>query len=87
KEVERWRRGNINDSEGINEGINELSRIVPSGSGEQAKGVILTRAVQYIHHLKKNEARNIGKWTPLEVSSRQAFSFRLRASSFKLQVE
>jgi hypothetical protein len=57
KEVERRRRGNIN------EGINELGRIVPNGTGEKAKGAILSRAVQYIHHLKENEARNIEKWT------------------------
>jgi len=57
KEVERRRRGNIN------EGITELGRIVPNGSGEKAKGAILSRAVQYIHHLKENEARNIEKWT------------------------
>ncbi|PFH50389.1 hypothetical protein AMATHDRAFT_61224 [Amanita thiersii Skay4041] len=57
KEVERRRRGNIN------EGINELGRIVPNGNGEKAKGAILSRAVQYIHHLKENEARNIEKWT------------------------
>ena len=57
KEVERRRRGNIND------GINELGRLVPNGSGEKAKGAILSRAVQYIHHLKENEARNIEKWT------------------------
>ena len=57
KEVERRRRGNIN------EGINELGRIVPNGSGEKAKGAILSRAVSYIHHLKENEARNIEKWT------------------------
>jgi len=57
KEVERRRRGNIN------EGINELGRIVPNGSGEKAKGAILARAVQYIQHLKENEARNIEKWT------------------------
>lgn len=55
--MERRRRGNIN------EGINELGRIVPNGSGEKAKGAILSRAVQYIHHLKENEARNIEKWT------------------------
>lgn len=55
--MERRRRGNIN------EGINELGRIVPNGSGEKAKGAILNRAVQYIHHLKENEARNIEKWT------------------------
>jgi bHLH factor len=57
KEVERRRRGNIN------EGINELGRLVPNSSGEKAKGAILARAVQYIHHLKENEARNIEKWT------------------------
>ncbi|KAI5116516.1 hypothetical protein M0805_009534 [Coniferiporia weirii] len=57
KEVERRRRGNIN------EGINELARIVPNGTGEKAKGAILSRSVQYIHHLKENEARNIEKWT------------------------
>ena len=57
KEVERRRRSNIND------GINELGRIVPNSSGEKAKGAILHRAVQYIHHLKENEARNIEKWT------------------------
>ncbi|KAG8871796.1 basic helix-loop-helix protein [Tulasnella sp. 331] len=58
KEVERRRRGNIN------QGINELAAIVPNSSGsEKAKGAILTRAVQYIHSLKDNEARNIEKWT------------------------
>jgi len=56
--VERRRRGNIN------QGINELAAIVPNSSGsEKAKGAILTRAVQYIHSLKENEARNIEKWT------------------------
>ena len=57
KEVERRRRGNIN------EGIDALARIVPNGTGEKAKGAILSRSVQYIHHLKENEARNIEKWT------------------------
>lgn len=58
KEVERRRRGTIN------EGINELARIVPNSSGgEKAKGAVLSRAVGYIHQLKENEARNIEKWT------------------------
>jgi bHLH factor len=57
KEVERRRRGNIN------EGINELGRIVPSDSGEKAKGAILSRTVQYIHHLKEKEVRNTEKRT------------------------
>ncbi|PAV15982.1 cbf1-centromere binding factor 1 [Pyrrhoderma noxium] len=57
KEVERRRRGNIN------EGINELARIVPNGTGEKAKGAILSRSVEYIKHLMKNESHNIEKWT------------------------
>ena len=58
KEVERRRRGTINA------GINELGMIVPnSGSGERAKGAVLSRAVIYIRQLKENEARNIEKWT------------------------
>ncbi|KAJ7858633.1 hypothetical protein B0H14DRAFT_3447103 [Mycena olivaceomarginata] len=48
KEVERRRSGSIN------EGINDMGRIVPSGSGE--KGAILSCAVQCIHHLKENES-------------------------------
>ncbi|KAF8626656.1 hypothetical protein AX15_004747 [Amanita polypyramis BW_CC] len=68
KEVERRRRGNIN------EGINELGRIVPNGNGEKAKGAILARAVQYIHHLKENEARNIEKWTLEKLLMDQAMS-------------
>lgn len=68
KEVERRRRGNIN------EGINELGRIVPNASGEKAKGAILSRAVQYIHHLKDNEARNIEKWTLEKLLMDQAMS-------------
>lgn len=36
---------------------------MPNSSGEKAKGAVLARAVQYIHHLKENEARNIEKWT------------------------
>jgi len=69
KEVERRRRGNIN------EGINELGRIVPNGSGEKAKGAILSRAVQYIHHLKENEARNIEKWTLEKLLMDQAMGY------------
>jgi hypothetical protein len=53
--VERRRR------EAINEGINELAKIVPGC--EKNKGSILQRAVQYIAQLKENEAQNIEKWT------------------------
>ncbi|KAL8951046.1 MAG: hypothetical protein Q9222_002960, partial [Ikaeria aurantiellina] len=53
KEVERRRR------ETINEGINELAKIVPGC--EKNKGSILQRAVEYIVQLKTNERRNIDK--------------------------
>jgi hypothetical protein len=39
KEVERRRRSNIND------GINELARMVPNVGAEKAKGAILSRSV------------------------------------------
>jgi bHLH factor len=57
KEVERRRRGNIN------EGINELARLLPTSNGDKAKGAILQRAVAYMTQLKENEARSIEKWT------------------------
>ncbi|KAH8926671.1 hypothetical protein BT69DRAFT_1214945 [Atractiella rhizophila] len=55
KEVERRRRETIND------GINELKKIVPGC--DKNKGSILQRAVQYLLQLKENEAQNIEKWT------------------------
>jgi thiol:disulfide interchange protein len=53
--VERRRR------ETINEGINELAKIVPGC--EKNKGSILQRAVQYIGQLKEAETTNLEKWT------------------------
>ena len=53
--MERRRR------ETINEGINEIAKIVPGC--EKNKGSILQRAVEYIQQLKANETRNIDKWT------------------------
>jgi len=55
KEVERRRR------ETINEGINELAKIVPGC--EKNKGSILQRAVQYIGQLRDAETTNLEKWT------------------------
>ncbi|KAL8667624.1 MAG: hypothetical protein Q9202_000479 [Teloschistes flavicans] len=55
KEVERRRR------ETINEGINEIAKIVPGC--EKNKGSILQRAVEYITQLKNNEDRNSEKRT------------------------
>ena len=53
--MERRRR------ETINEGINELAKIVPGN--EKNKGSILQRAIAFITQLKENEAQNIEKWT------------------------
>lgn len=64
--VERRRR------ETINEGINELAKIVPGC--EKNKGSILQRAVQYITQLRDNESRNIEKWTFEKVLTDQALA-------------
>jgi hypothetical protein len=66
KEVERRRR------ETINEGINELRKIVPGA--EKNKGSILARAVQYIQQLKEKEASNIEKWTLEKLLSDQVLA-------------
>lgn len=64
--VERRRR------ETINEGINELAKIVPGC--EKNKGSILQRGVEFIIQLKDNEARNIEKWTLEKLLTDQAIS-------------
>lgn len=66
KEVERRRR------ETINEGINELAKIVPNC--EKNKGSILQRAVQFIQQLKENEANNIEKWSFEKLLTEQAIA-------------
>lgn len=78
KEVERRRR------ETINEGINELAKIVPGC--EKNKGSILQRAVQYIQQLKENEAQNIEKWTLEKLLTEQAIA-ELTTSNEKLKQE
>ncbi|SAM67245.1 related to centromere binding factor 1 [Ustilago bromivora] len=58
KEVERRRRS------AINEGITQLSHIVPGCDAKNTnKGAIIHAAVRYIQDLKHNEANNIEKWT------------------------
>ncbi|SOV08042.1 related to centromere binding factor 1 [Ustilago sp. UG-2017a] len=58
KEVERRRRS------AINEGITQLSHIVPGCDAKTTnKGAIIHAAVRYIQDLKHNEANNIEKWT------------------------
>lgn len=64
--VERRRR------ETINEGINEIAKIVPGC--EKNKGSILQRAVQFIQQLKENESQNIEKWTLEKLLTEQAIS-------------
>jgi transcriptional regulator CBF1 len=76
--VERRRR------EAINEGIHELSKIVPGC--EKNKGSILQRAVQYIGQLKENEQANIEKWTLEKLLFDQATSEML-ASTDGLKAE
>lgn len=66
KEVERRRR------ETINEGINELAKIVPGC--EKNKGSILARAVAFITQLKENETQNIEKWTLEKLLTEQAIA-------------
>lgn len=74
--MERRRR------ETINEGINELAKIVPGC--EKNKGSILQRAVQYIQQLKENEAQNIEKWTLEKLLTEQAIQ-ELSQNNEKLQ--
>jgi transcriptional regulator CBF1 len=76
--VERRRR------ETINEGINELAKIVPGC--EKNKGSILQRAVSFITQLKENEAQNLEKWTLEKLLTEQAIQ-ELSASNDKLKQE
>jgi len=78
KEVERRRR------ETINEGINELAKIVPGC--EKNKGSILQRAVVFITQLKENETQNIEKWTLEKLLTEQAIA-ELSQSNDKLKQE
>ena len=77
-QVERRRR------ETINEGINELAKIVPGC--EKNKGSILQRAVQFITQLKENENQNIEKWTLEKLLTEQAIA-ELSSSCDKLKQE
>ncbi|KAI8068113.1 uncharacterized protein B0P05DRAFT_551815 [Gilbertella persicaria] len=66
KQVERRRRETIND------GINEIARIVPGC--EKNKGSILQRAAVYIRQLKENETATMEKWTLEKLLTDQAMS-------------
>ncbi|KAL7752247.1 basic helix-loop-helix protein [Sorochytrium milnesiophthora] len=67
KEVERRRR------EVINNGINDLAKIVPNCT-DRNKGGILHRAVQYIQQLKEAEQRNAERWTLDKMLADQAIT-------------
>ncbi|KAI8877799.1 hypothetical protein K501DRAFT_229606 [Backusella circina FSU 941] len=66
KQVERRRR------ETINEGINDIARIVPGC--EKNKGSILHRAAAYIRQLKENESSTLEKWTLEKLLTDQAIN-------------
>ncbi|WOO76861.1 Psilocybin cluster transcription regulator [Vanrija pseudolonga] len=51
KEVERRRRENIND------GINEIARLVPGGSEKMGKGMLLRRAADYLGDIANKMGR------------------------------
>lgn len=51
KEVERRRRENIND------GINEIARLVPGGSEKMGKGMLLRRAADYLSDIANKMGR------------------------------
>jgi len=74
--VERRRR------ETINEGINELAKIVPGC--EKNKGSILSAAVSYIQNLKQIEATNIEKWSLEKLLTEQAIN-ELSSTNDKLK--
>lgn len=78
--VERRRR------ETINEGINELAKIVPGC--EKNKGSILQRAVTYIMQLKTNKEKQVENYTLEKVVMEQAIAeVSQRNDEFKSEVE
>jgi transcriptional regulator CBF1 len=76
--VERRRR------ETINEGINELAKIVPNS--EKNKGAILQNAVQFIQQMKATQSTNLEKWTLEKLLTEQAIA-ELTSANDKLKVE
>lgn len=76
--MERRRR------ETINEGINELAKIVPGC--EKNKGSILQNAVRYITKLREDEQQAIEKWTLEKLLTEQAIA-ELSSSNDKLKQE
>jgi hypothetical protein len=76
--VERRRR------ETINEGINELARIVPNC--EKNKGSILQRAIQYIAELHNDKKNLATRWDQSNMTTNQAIT-EISSQNSKLKVE
>ena len=80
KQVERRRRETIND------GINEIARIVPGC--EKNKGSILNRAAAYIRQLKETEAASVEKWSLEKLLTDQAISeLNRQIEAYKAKLE
>ncbi|EFE43453.1 hypothetical protein TRV_01838 [Trichophyton verrucosum HKI 0517] len=78
KEVERRRR------ETINEGINEIARMVPGC--EKAKGSILQRAIQYIAKLQEDSKEMAARFDTTNMTTNQAIT-EISAQNAKLKNE
>lgn len=76
--VERRRR------ETINEGINELAKLVPGT--EKAKGSILQRAVQHILKLQDDNKGLVDRWDTTQMTTNQAIA-EISAQNEKLKAE
>lgn len=76
--MERRRR------ETINEGINELARVVPNC--EKNKGSILQRAVQYIAELHNDKKNLATRWDQSNMTTNQAIT-EISNQNSKLKVE
>ena len=76
--MERRRRENIN------EGINELAKIVPGC--EKNKGSILQQSVAFIQRIKATEKANLDKWSLDKLVAEQAIQ-ELASSVEKLKTE
>ena len=76
--VERRRR------EAINEGINQIARIVPNC--DKNKGAILQRAIEHIHQLSEDKKTISERWEQTNMTTHHAIS-EVSAQNSKLKVE
>lgn len=76
--MERRRR------EAINEGINQIARIVPNC--DKNKGAILQRAIEHIHSLSEEKRNITERWEQTNMTTHHAIS-EVSAQNSKLKVE